>query len=73
MFTASDEKLLISFYEQAINICKDSNSYVMIIIKLMEKKNHLAPYLIDQDTFGLRGSSYSEFNHSSLNFLLLIT
>ena len=58
MFTASDEKLLISFYEQAINICKDSNSYVMIIIKLMEKKIHLAPYLIDQvkDTFGLRGS-----------------
>ena len=55
MFTKSDEKVLISLYGQAINICKERNSSVMILIRLMEKKVHWAPYLIDQvkGTFGL--------------------
>ena len=56
MFTKSDEKVLISLYGQAINMYKDSNSSVIILIKQMEKKIHWDLYLIDQvkDTFGLR-------------------
>ena len=55
MFTASDEIVSISLYGQAINICKERNSSVMILIRLMEKKVYWAPYLIDQvkGTFGL--------------------
>ena len=73
MFTKSDEKVLISLYGQAINMYKDSNSSVMILIKLMEKKNHWDLYLIDlvKGTFGLRWSSYSEFNRSSVIFFVI--
>ena len=38
MFKACDEEMLSSLYEQAINMYKDSNSSVMILITLMEKK-----------------------------------
>ena len=48
MFTASDKEVIFSLYGKAINMCKDSNSSVMILMKLMEKKIHWAPYLIDQ-------------------------
>ena len=43
----------------------------MILINLMKKKDHWVPYIIDQvkGTKGLRGSSFSESNHSSVNFL----
>ena len=37
IFTASDEDMLSSLYNQIITICKDSNNYVMILIKYMEK------------------------------------
>ena len=49
-------------------MCKENNSSALILVKL---KNPWAPYLIDQvkGTFGLRGSSFSEFNHSNVNFL----
>ena len=73
IFTKSDEKVLISLYGQAINMYKDSNSSVMILIKLMEKKIHWDLYLIDQvkGTFGLRWSSYSEFHRSSVIFFVI--
>ena len=56
MFTANDEGMLSSLYEQAINMYNDSNSSIIIIIKLMEKQFYWAPYLIDQvkGIFGLR-------------------
>ena len=38
MFTANDEGMLSSLYEQAINMYNDSNSSIIIIIKLMEKQ-----------------------------------
>ena len=70
MFTVSDEEFLSSLNKHTINMCKDSNSSAMILIKLMEKKVHWAPYLIDQvnGAFGVQGSSYSESNHSSVIF-----
>ena len=40
MFKASDEKMLNTLYEQAINMCKDNNSSVIFLIKLIEKKVH---------------------------------
>ena len=45
----------------------------MILINLMNKKNHWVPYIIDQvkGTKGLRGSSFSESNHSSVNFFVM--
>ena len=60
MFKASDEKILNALYEQAIIMCENSNQYVMILINLMKKKDHWAPYIIDQvkGTKGLRGSSH---------------
>ena len=46
-------------------VCNDIN-------KSDEKKDRWAPYIIDQveGNKGLRGSAYSESNHSSVNFLL---
>ena len=72
MFTSSDEVILFSLHNQAITMCKDSNNSVMILIKLMEKKIW-APYWIDQvkATFGLRGSSFSEANHYSVNVFVI--
>ena len=60
-------------YNQAINICKDSNNSTMILLKLMKKTQFLAPYILDQVKciFGLRGSSMSEYNHSSINSLVV--
>ena len=73
MFTVSDEEMLSSLYEQAITMYKDINSSIMILIKLMEKNIYRGPCLIDQvkGTFGLRGSSYSESNHDSVNFFVI--
>ena len=48
MFKASDEKMLNALYEQAIIICENSNQSGMILINLMKKKDHWAPYIIDQ-------------------------
>ena len=47
-------------------VCNDIN-------KFDEKKDHWAPYTIDQvkGTKGLRGSSHSEANQSSVNFFVL--
>ena len=73
MFTASDEVVLIALYKQEIRICKEINSSALILVKLMDKNNYWDPYLIDQDigTFGLRGSSFSESNHSSINLFVM--
>ena len=70
MITVSDEAVLSSIYNHVITMCKDSNNYVMILIKLMEKKILWAPYIIDRVTvtFGLQGSSYSEANHDSVKY-----
>ena len=38
MFTASDEVVLFALYKQAIRMCKESNSTVLILVKLMDKK-----------------------------------
>ena len=45
--------------------CNDIN-------KFHEKKDHWAPYIIDQvkGTKGIRGSSESVLNHSSVKYLL---
>ena len=47
-------------------MCKENNSSALILVKL---KNPWAPYLIDQvkGTFGIRESSFSSSNHSSVN------
>ena len=73
MVTASDEEFLSSLNKHTINMCKDSNSSAMILIKLMEKNIYRGPCLIDQvkGTFGLRGSSYSESNHDSVNVFVI--
>ena len=75
MFNACDEAVLNALYERVIHMCKDSNSYVLILVKLMEKRKKWTPYLIDQvkGTFGLRKSSFSESNHLVIFFLLLNT
>ena len=73
MFVARTEILLTSLYKQAITMCKESNSCVLILVNLMDKKEHWDPYLIDEvkGTFGLRRSSLSESNHVSVrNFVL---
>ena len=46
-------------------MCKDNNSSVIFLSKLMKKKIQLAPNLVDQvkGTFNLRESSYSESNN----------
>ena len=73
MVTASDEEFLSFLNENAMNMCKDSSSSAMILIKLTEKKVHWATYLIDQVKyiFGLQRSSYSESNHSSVIFFVI--
>ena len=38
MFTAYDEAVLNALYNKAIHMCKDINSSVLILVKLMEKK-----------------------------------
>ena len=38
IFNACDEAVLNALYEQAIHMCKDSNSFILILGKLMEKK-----------------------------------
>ena len=47
-------------------VCNDIN-------KFDKKKDHWAPYIIDQvkGTKGLRGSSHSEANHSSVNYFVM--
>ena len=37
MITVSNEAVLSSIYNHVITMCKDSNNYVMILIKYMEK------------------------------------
>ena len=68
MIIVSDEAVLSSIYNHVITMCKDSHNYVMILIKLIEKKILWAPYIIDRVTvtFGLQGSSYSEANHDNV-------
>ena len=68
MFVVKSEIILIALHKQACSICKESNSCVLVLLKLMGKKNHWAPYLINEvkGTFGLRGSSLSESNHASV-------
>ena len=72
MFIAKSEITLIALHKQACSICKESNSCVLVLLKLM-KTNHWAPYLIDEvkGTFGLRGSSLSESNHGSVKHFVL--
>ena len=36
MFNTCDEVVLNSLYKQGIHMCKDSTSYVLILVKLME-------------------------------------
>ena len=36
MFNTCDEAVLNSLYKQGIHMCKDSTSYVLILVKLME-------------------------------------
>ena len=69
-FTASDEVVLIALYEQVIRMCKKINSSALILVKLMDKTNNWAPYLIYKlkGTFRLRGSYISHSNYSSVNF-----
>ena len=66
MFVTKSEITLIDLHKQAILICKESNSCVFVLLKLMKTK-HWAPYLIDEvkGTFGLRGSSLSKANHAT--------
>ena len=73
MFVVSNEDVLSSIYNQAMTMCKDSNESVMILIKLMENRQFGVPYLIDhvKGTFGLRGSSFSEANHSSVQNVVI--
>ena len=39
MFNACDEAVLNTLYEQVMHMCKDNNSSVLILVKLMEYKN----------------------------------
>ena len=38
MFVAKSEITLIALYKQACSICEESNSCVLVLLKLMEKK-----------------------------------
>jgi len=73
MFNVSDEKMLNTLYDQAIIMREDSNHSVMILINFMKKKDHWAPYIIDQvkGTKGIRGSSESVLNHSSVKHFVM--
>ena len=53
-------------------MCKDSNSSVMILINFIEKKIWASYFIYRvKGTFGLRGSSYSEANHASINYSVI--
>ena len=73
MCNACDEAVLNAVCESVIHIYNDHNSSVLILIKLMEKKDHWAPYSIYQvkGTFGLRISSFLESNYISVNFFVI--
>lgn len=71
MFRAKSEDKLITLHQQAITSCGSSNSCVSVLAAFYDKNFFLASYIIDstKGTFGLRGSSYSGSNHSSVIFL----
>jgi len=72
MFKAPSQEMLDHLLKKAINDCSGNNNCVSTLIKFMEKKEFWAAYIIDsvKGTFGLRGSSRSESNHSSVkNFV----
>ena len=68
MFKARNEESLKLLFTNAIKVCKVSNHCVLMLVIFVEKRNNWASYMIDQvqETFGLHGSSNSEYNHSSV-------
>ena len=68
MFITKNEEILNSLFEKAKYLCGHLNNYVSILVKFMEKKHFLAPYIIDSiiGTFGKRGSYHYESNHVSV-------
>ena len=68
MSRALSQETLDHLLKKAINNCSGNNNCVSTLIKFMDKKEFWAAYIIDsgKGTFGLRGSSRSESNHSSV-------
>ena len=68
MFRAPSQEMLEYLLKKAINDCSGNINCVSSLIKLMDKKELWVAYIIDsvKGTFGLRGSSRSESNHSSV-------
>ena len=67
MFRALSQEMLDYLLKKVINDCSGNTKCVSTLIKLMDKKTFWAAYVIDsvKRTFGLRGASRSESNHSS--------
>ena len=73
MFIAKNEVILNSLFEQAKKLCGHLNINDLIIAQVMDKKQYWAPCIVDKvkDTFGKRGSYYSESNHHSVNSFVI--
>ena len=67
MFTAKNNDILNSLFEQARILCGNLNNYVSIIVRFMNQKHYWSPFIIDRikGTFGIRESSHFKANHAS--------
>ena len=67
MLTASDEVVLTALYKQPISMCKESNISALILVKLLDLKDHWVPYLTDQ----VKGNS-DYVDHPFLSLIILV-
>ena len=73
MFRAFSEERLNTVFETTFENFEENNYCRFMLIQFMEKKERCASYAIDRvkGTCGLRGSSMSESNHSTINKFVL--
>ena len=71
MFRATSQEILEILLKKTINDCSRNTNWVSTLVILMDKKHSWTAYVIDsvKGTFGLRDSSRSESNHSSVKKL----
>ena len=71
-FRVLSDEIVEMLFKKTIDDCNGNTKCVYMLIKLMEKKCYWASYNIDnaKGTFGLRGSSRSESNYSSVRFFV---
>ena len=67
-FRVLSDEIVEMLFKKTIDDCNGNTKCVYMLIKLMEKKCYWASYNIEnvKGTFGLRSSSRSNSNHSSM-------